>query len=177
MGLPATSMGLPIRMLLDRIPGVYDKEHDVVGSTGPMLTTPASESSAGTSRPRGSHGRRYAHRAVLRFHAPSATFLWWSIHHEGHGMTKRQRGEGLTPSERSLRARLAVHTSWANTRDRSARTAPGRRAAMERFERGVDPDGSLSPAERSRRAEQAMRAHMARLALKSAKVRRRRRAP
>lgn len=91
-------------------------------------------------------------------------------------MAKRRRAEPLTPSERSLRARIAVHTSWANTEDRSARTAPGRRAAMARFERKVDPDGTLSPAERARRADQAMRAHMARLALKSAMARRRQRA-
>jgi hypothetical protein len=90
-------------------------------------------------------------------------------------MSRRRRGEPLTPAERSLRARIAVHTSWANTKDRTARTAPGRRAALERFEREVDPDGSLSPTERARRAEQAMRAHMARLALKSAQAHRRRR--
>jgi hypothetical protein len=89
-------------------------------------------------------------------------------------MSKDRRGEGLTPAERSLRARLAVHTSWAHTSDPSARTAPARRAALERFERQVDPDGTLKPAERARRAEQAMRSHMARLALKSAQARRRR---
>jgi hypothetical protein len=87
-------------------------------------------------------------------------------------MTKR-RGEGLTPSERSLRARLAVHTSWARTSDRSARTAPARRAALQRFERQVDPDGVLPPGERAQRAEQAMRAHMARLALRPVQARRR----
>lgn len=78
--------------------------------------------------------------------------------------------------ERSLRARLAVHASWAQTGDRSARTAPARRAALERFERQVDPDGMLNPTERTRRAEQAMRSHMARLALRSAQARRRRKA-
>jgi hypothetical protein len=88
-------------------------------------------------------------------------------------MTKR--GEPLTPAERVLRARIAVHTSWANTHDRSARTAPGRKAFLARFEKQVDPDGTLQPAERARRAEQAMKAHMARLALKSAQTRRRRR--
>jgi hypothetical protein len=91
-------------------------------------------------------------------------------------MSRQRRGEGLTQAERALRARLAVHTSWANTRDRAARTAPARRAALERFTRQVDPDGTLSQAERSRRAEQAMRAHMARLALRSAQARRRRKA-
>jgi len=88
-------------------------------------------------------------------------------------MTKRRGGEGLTPSERSLRARLAVHSSWARTSDRSARTAPARRTALQRFERQVDPDGVLAPAERAQRAEQAMRAHMARLALRSVQARRR----
>jgi hypothetical protein len=92
-------------------------------------------------------------------------------------MSRHRRGEPLTPAERVLRARIAVHMSWANTKDRSARTAPGRRAFLARFEDQVDPDGTLNPAERVRRAEQAMRAHMARLALKSAQVRRRRRAP
>lgn len=91
-------------------------------------------------------------------------------------MTKRRRGEPLTPAERSLRARLAVHTSWAQTTDRAARTAPARRAALQRFERQVDPDGTVNPAERRRRAEQAMRAHMAGLALRSAQARRRRKA-
>jgi hypothetical protein len=88
----------------------------------------------------------------------------------------RRRGEPLAPTERALRARLAVHTSWANTSDRAARTAPARQAALERFERQVDPDGFLSDAERARRAEQAMRAYMARLALRSAQARRRRKA-
>jgi hypothetical protein len=46
---------------------------------------------------------------------------------------------------------------------------------MARFEKQVDPDGTLDPVERARRADQAMRAHMARLALKSAQARRRRR--
>jgi len=88
---------------------------------------------------------------------------------------RRKRSEGLTPSERALRARMAAHASWANTSDRRARTAPGRKAAMDRFERQVDPDGTLDPKERALRAEQAKKAHMTRLALKSAQARRRKR--
>ena len=42
-----------------------------------------------------------------------------------------------------------------------------------KFEREVDPEGKLSPQERAKRAEYARRAHMQRLALKSAKARRR----
>lgn len=78
----------------------------------------------------------------------------------------------LTDSERKLRAEIAAHESWASTPDRSERTAPARRAFAEQFERQVDPDGILEPAERTRRAESARKAHYKRLALKSAKARR-----
>lgn len=54
-------------------------------------------------------------------------------------------------------------------------TAPARAAFIARFERIVDPTGSLDPAERSRRAEFAKRAHFVRLAAKSAAARRERR--
>lgn len=79
-------------------------------------------------------------------------------------------------SERRLRAQLAAHTSWANTADPTARTAPARRAYLQRFEDLVDPERTLPAAERSRRAEHARKAHFAALALKSAQVRRARRA-
>jgi hypothetical protein len=78
----------------------------------------------------------------------------------------------LTPEQRSLRAKIAVHTSWANTADRSARTANARKGALARFERQVDPDGVLPPAERAQRAQSAYRAHMLSLAAKSAAARR-----
>lgn len=67
--------------------------------------------------------------------------------------------------------RIGANVSWSRTEDRTARTAPARSAFLDRFEREVDPDGTLSPAERQRRSESAMRAHMQRLALKSAKAR------
>jgi hypothetical protein len=75
-------------------------------------------------------------------------------------------------ADRSLIARLAAHESWANTADPSARTGPARRAMLDRFERQVDPDGVLSPAERARRAGHARNAYFARLALRSAQARR-----
>lgn len=78
-----------------------------------------------------------------------------------------------TETERRLRASIAAHTSWARTPDRSARTAPAREAALARFEREVDPDGVLLPQERARRAEHARKAYFQRLALKSARARRR----
>lgn len=81
----------------------------------------------------------------------------------------------LSPGERSLRAQIGAHTSWAKTHDRAARTAPARQAMLDRFEREVDPDGTLTPVERARRAENARKAYFAQLALKSAQARRRRR--
>lgn len=77
----------------------------------------------------------------------------------------------LTQSQRVTRARIAVHTSWANTADPRKRTAPARKGFMERFERQVDPNGALPPEERQRRAESAMKAHMQALALKSSRSR------
>jgi hypothetical protein len=68
--------------------------------------------------------------------------------------------------------RLGAHKSWANTENPTARTAPGRRAFLERFEREVDPDGVLPAAERARRAEHARKAYFTALALRSAKARR-----
>lgn len=60
--------------------------------------------------------------------------------------------------------RAAAHQSWAHTPDRSARTAPAREAFEKRFEREVDPDNELSPAERARRAESARKAYFLRMA-------------
>lgn len=80
----------------------------------------------------------------------------------------------LTPSQRSLRAQVAVHESWAKTPDRSARTAKARQAMLDKFELEVDPDGVLLPQERAKRAESARKAYFARLALKSAQARARR---
>lgn len=67
---------------------------------------------------------------------------------------------------------IGAHESWARTADRTARTAPGRRAFLARFEHQVDPDGVLTPEERAIRATHLMKAHFQRLALKSAQARR-----
>lgn len=80
--------------------------------------------------------------------------------------------DGETAAERSLRGRTAVLTSWANTEDWTARTAPGRAAFMRRFEDQVDPDRTLPDEERAKRADAAKRAHFARLARQSAAKRR-----
>lgn len=56
---------------------------------------------------------------------------------------------------RSLAARIAVHTSWAITVDCTGKNGPAVKASVDRFERQVDPDGALPPAERAGRSEHA----------------------
>ena len=73
-----------------------------------------------------------------------------------------------------LNKRIAAEVSWSRTRDRRARTAPGRDAFLARFEREVDPDGVLPFRERRIRAEHARRAYMLRLAKRSVEARQRR---
>ena len=67
-------------------------------------------------------------------------------------------------SERSMLGRIGAETSWANTADRSARTAPARAALDQKF---LDAAGG-DPV----RAAHLRKAHFARLALKSAQARR-----
>src|SRR5690606_27347294 len=70
----------------------------------------------------------------------------------------------MSETERRLRASIAAHEAWAATEDRTARTAPARRALQEKFlrEAGGDPV----------RAEHLRRADYQRLAPKSARARR-----
>jgi hypothetical protein len=79
----------------------------------------------------------------------------------------------LNAQQRTRRARIAAHASWANTADRQGRTAPATTAFLARFERQVDPLGVLEPEIRATMAEHARRAYMLQLAEKSAKARRR----
>lgn len=78
----------------------------------------------------------------------------------------------ISPAQRALQARLAAHTLHSRVSDPRAHTAPARAAFLARFEAEVDPDGTLSPAERARRAGHAKQAYFARLALASARARR-----
>src|SRR4051794_39206663 len=71
----------------------------------------------------------------------------------------------LSPSQRSLRARIAAYSLHAS-RDPRETTAKARAAFLATFEAQVDPDGVLPKAERLRRAESARKAYFARLALK-----------
>lgn len=79
----------------------------------------------------------------------------------------------MSTSEKHLSASIAAHESWANTPDRSARTAPARAAMLAKFEREVDPDGTMPEDERKLRAAHKRKAYFQRLALKSARARRR----
>jgi len=84
---------------------------------------------------------------------------------------------GMTAAERSRRARIAAHASWATTVDRTARTSSGTRAFLDRFERQVDPGGILPDETRAAMAQHARTAYMLQLAEKSAAARRRRAQP
>ena len=74
-------------------------------------------------------------------------------------------------AERVLIGRIGAYTlhSMYDSRDL---VEPARRAFWGKFEKEVDPDGILPEAERIRRADLARKAHFARMALKSAQVRR-----
>src|ERR1700749_4987078 len=73
---------------------------------------------------------------------------------------------------KDINRRIAAEISWSRTYDRSARTRPAREAFLKRFEREVDPDGTLPPEERRRLAEHAKRAYMLRLAKRAVASRR-----
>lgn len=85
----------------------------------------------------------------------------------------------LTPSERSLKGKLAANAGWAQCENRTERSQAGRDAAEDKLRAKliaeVDPDGTLSPAEREKRLKNARAAHFQRLAYQSAIARRRRR--
>jgi len=75
--------------------------------------------------------------------------------------------QGPSASEKSQAGRYMAHLSWANTEDRSARTAPARAARDRRFLElaGGDPV----------RAASLRKAFFVEMALRSAKARRRNR--
>jgi hypothetical protein len=85
--------------------------------------------------------------------------------------------KGMTAAQRRRRARIAAETSWAATRDRTARTAPGTNAFLRRFEDQVDPDHELPDDQRRTMARHARRAYMLQLAERSARSRKRKADP
>lgn len=82
----------------------------------------------------------------------------------------RRSANRSTPSDLALRGRIGAHLLHA-THDSRRLTERARVAFLSRFERQVDPDGSLPVDERSRRATHARAAYVARLARSSALAR------
>ncbi|MCT2280652.1 hypothetical protein M3G91_23840 [Micromonospora chalcea] len=82
----------------------------------------------------------------------------------------------LPPSQRQLTASLGSLTRWSRVNTQEARTAalaPARAARQRQWERQADPDGVLSPAELAAAVDRLKKAHYRRMALASAKKRRR----
>jgi hypothetical protein len=79
--------------------------------------------------------------------------------------------DDMTPEQRSMRASLAAHSRWAQEPDREKAMRPALNAMLAKFERQVDPEGVLDPAERTQRAESAKKAYYKALALKSSRSR------
>jgi hypothetical protein len=69
----------------------------------------------------------------------------------------------MNESERRLAGRIGAHQSWANTKDRTARTAPARKALENKFLAQADGDPT--------RAAALRKAYYARLALLSVRAR------
>ncbi|REH43609.1 hypothetical protein [Kutzneria buriramensis] len=76
-----------------------------------------------------------------------------------------------------MRAQAGAHSMWAKTGDRTERTAIARKKFLDRFEKQVDPNGELTPAERAKRAASARRAYFTGLALRSSVARAARKKP
>ncbi len=84
----------------------------------------------------------------------------------------------MDPTERTLRARLGAHQSWANTTDRTARTEAARRAAESKFTKEARlKHPEATEAQIAAAAESLRKAHFTRMGLLSAQARRLRRDP
>jgi uncharacterized membrane protein len=70
----------------------------------------------------------------------------------------------LNPRQRSELGRTAANTSWARTVVWAERTSEARKAFMGRFEREVDPSGTLEPEQRRRMVEKAKSVYFTQLA-------------
>lgn len=55
----------------------------------------------------------------------------------------------MTLEQRTLRARIAAHASWATTTDRGEKARKGADALLARFEAQVDPDRVLPASQRA----------------------------
>lgn len=89
-------------------------------------------------------------------------------------LEEQNQNQRLTQAEKSrnasINASIASRTRWSKE-DGVEGTAKARRAFLDQFEDQVDPDRTLSAAERARRAESAKRAYFTRLSKKAAEAR------
>lgn len=79
---------------------------------------------------------------------------------------------------RVLVARLAAHTRWAKTADRTAVAQKGQQGLRAKFEREIDPDGNLGRTDKVEldlRVQSKLRAHMASLSLAAKRKRKKKR--
>jgi hypothetical protein len=76
----------------------------------------------------------------------------------------------LTPEQRAMHGRMGAHRVHSMG---LTNTGPARDAFNARFEREVDPDGTLPPEELAKRVKHARKLYFSQLAKKSAKARRR----
>ena len=90
----------------------------------------------------------------------------------GATSTQEERVPARDPAERSTISSIAALERHAKG-DPVAATAKARATWLDSFEDQVDPNRELDPEERARRAARLRSAHMKRLALKSARARRR----
>lgn len=79
----------------------------------------------------------------------------------------------LTPQEASARGSIAAHSMWANTVDRTGRTAALRRGFLEKLQREARErlGPAATDAEVAKSAENALKEHYARMRLNSLKAR------
>jgi hypothetical protein len=142
------------------------------GST--WLATPVSDPA--TSRPGGgpkSHCRAgHPYDEANTYVNPRGGRSCRICQRESRRRWRARTAKSLTPEQRALRSRMGAYRLHA-THDPRETTKKARAAFASRFEREVDPDLVLDPAERSRRAEAARRAYFTDLALRSSRARRR----
>ena len=76
-----------------------------------------------------------------------------------------------TAEERSRAARIAALARWSRE-DPQASAERGQVGLRRKFEREIDPDGTLEPADLATRVDRAIRAHMIKLSARGVAARR-----
>lgn len=76
-------------------------------------------------------------------------------------------------ASRSQAGRIAALERWAHEPDPTAALAPARSGFRAKFERQVDPTGTMPADELAARVDRLVKAHMTRLSAKASAARRR----